>query len=315
MNKEGDYQWHLNLASPIKDKNGNIKMWVGSTTLIHQQKELEAGLEKAVNERTAELEKANKELAYQIEEKEKQTQYLIAANKELESFNYVSSHDLQEPLRQIQVFSDLILDKESENLTDKGKGYFGRMRSTALRMQTLIKDLLVYSRANATERKFEHTDLGKIIEDVQADLQETITQKHAIIEVLSLCRADVIIFQFRQLMYNLIGNALKFSKPGQPPHIIISSRIVAGSELNNEKLSTEKNYCHISVTDNGIGFEPAFKDKIFEVFQRLHGREEYQGTGIGLAIVKKIVENHHGTITASSQLNQGATFDVYIPAD
>jgi signal transduction histidine kinase len=188
------------------------------------------------------------------------------------------------------------------------------MRSTGLRMQTLIKDLLVYSRTNVTERKFEHTDLSKIIKDVQAELQETITQKHAIIEVTALCRADIIVFQFRQLMYNLIGNALKFSKPGHPPHIIITSRIVEGSKSNNENLLPEKNYCHITITDNGIGFEPQFKDKIFEVFQRLHGQEEYQGTGIGLAIVKKIVENHHGIITASSQLNEGATFDIYIPA-
>jgi len=130
-----------------------------------------------------------------------------------------------------------------------------------------------------------------------------------------LCPANIIAFQFRQLMHNLIGNALKYSKPKHPPHIIIKSRIVKGSKLNNKKLSPDKNYCHITVQDNGIGFEPQFSERIFEVFQKLHGKEEYEGTGIGLAIVKKIVENHNGIITTTSKLNKGATFDIYIPSN
>ena len=180
-------------------------------------------------------------------------------------------------------------------------------------MQQLIEDLLAFSRISTTERKFEKTELNIIIEEVKTELKDTIQEKNAIIESSELCPANIIFFQFRQLMYNLISNALKFSHPNLPPHIIIKSRIVKGNILNNEKLSPEKNYCHINVKDNGIGFEPHFSQRIFEVFQKLHSKEEYTGTGIGLAIVKKIIENHNGTITATSKLNNGATFDIYIP--
>jgi len=188
------------------------------------------------------------------------------------------------------------------------------MQLAAGRMQKLIEDLLAFSRINTTEHKFEKTELNIIIEEVKTELKDTIEEKHATIEATELCPANIIAFQFRQLIYNLISNALKFSHPDIPSHIIIKSRIVKGSKLNNEKLSPEKNYCHITVTDNGIGFEPHFSERIFEVFQKLHGREEYAGTGIGLAIVKKIVENHNGLITATSQLNKGAMFDIYLPA-
>ena len=128
-----------------------------------------------------------------------------------------------------------------------------------------------------------------------------------------MCHVPIIPFQFRQLMQNLIGNALKFTKPGVPPEIIIKSKITKGEQLENKLLTYEQDYCHISVCDNGIGFEPEYADRIFEVFQRLHGKEEYSGTGIGLAIVKKIVGNHNGIIIAKGELNKGATFDIFIP--
>ncbi len=139
-------------------------------------------------------------------------------------------------------------------------------------------------------------------------------EKHATIEANQLCDADIIPFQFRQLMHNLIGNSLKFSNPEKPPHIQIKSEIANGLKFSNEKLLPQKKYCHISFSDNGIGFEQQYSEKIFEVFQRLHGKNEYIGTGIGLSIVKKILENHHGIITAKGELNKGATFDIYIPA-
>ncbi len=273
--------------------------------------------------RAAELIIANKELAFQNEEKEKRAAELIIANKELQAFAYVSSHDLQEPLRKIQTFATVILEKEYQNLSDNGKYNFHRIQSAAGRMRQLIEDLLAYSRINTNERKFEKTDLNIIIEEVKTELKDTIQEKHAIIEVIELCPANIIPFQFGQLMHNLISNALKFSNPDIPPHIIIKSRIVKGSKSINarlndktgqEKLSPEKNYCHITVKDNGIGFEPHFSERIFEVFQKLHTKEEYSGTGIGLAIVKKIVENHNGIIIATSELKKGATFDIYIPA-
>jgi signal transduction histidine kinase len=280
---------------------------IANKELVFQNEEKE--------KRAAELIIANKELAFQNEEKEKRAAELIIANKELLAFTYVSSHDLQEPLRKIQTFVTIILDKENKNLSDNGKYNFQRIQLAAGRMQQLIEDLLAFSRISTTEHKFETTDLNIIIEEVKTDLKDTILEKNAIIEAAELCPANIIFFQFRQLMYNLISNALKFSHPDLPPHIVIKSRIVKGNKLNNEKLSPEKNYCHITVKDNGIGFEPHFSHRIFEVFQKLHNKEEYTGTGIGLAIVKKIIENHNGIITATSELNNGSTFDIYIPAN
>ncbi len=235
-------------------------------------------------------------------------------NKELQSFAYISSHDLQEPLRKIQTFATRITEKEDKNLSDSGKEMFGRMQLAAKQMQTLIDDLLAYSRTAVAERNREKTDLHKIIEEVKEDLIEDIKEKHATIEATELGHADIIPFQFRQMMHNLIGNSLKFSLPGQPLHITIKSEIAKGEKLNNEKLFPEIKYCHISISDNGIGFEQQYSERIFEVFQRLHGKSEYNGTGIGLSIVKKIVENHEGIITAQSELGKGARFDIFIPA-
>jgi signal transduction histidine kinase len=263
--------------------------------------------------RAAELIVANKELAFQNEEKEKRAAELSIANKELLAFTYISSHDLQEPLRKIQTFVTIILENEKDNLSENGKYNFQRMQLAAKRMQQLIDDLLAFSRINTTDHKFEKTELSIVVEEVKTELKDTIEEKHANIKVLRLCPANIITFQFRQLMYNLISNALKFSKPDIPSKITIKSRIVKGSRLNIEKLSPVKKYCHITVKDNGIGFEPHFSERIFEVFQKLHGKDIYGGTGIGLAIVKKIVENHKGIIIATSELNKGAQFDIYIP--
>jgi len=264
--------------------------------------------------RAAELVIANKELAFQNDEKEKRAEELIIANKELLAFTYISGHDLQEPLRKIQTFVTIILENENANLSENGKYNFKRMQLAAGRMQQLIDDLLAFSRISTTELKFEKTELSWIVDEVKTELKDTIQEKNATIETNELGPVNIIAFQFRQLMYNLISNALKFSKPDVPSHILITSRIIKGSSIKNEKLSPEKNYCNITVKDNGIGFEPHFSERIFEVFQKLHGKEVYAGTGIGLAIVKKIVENHNGIIIATSELQQGATFNIYIPA-
>jgi light-regulated signal transduction histidine kinase (bacteriophytochrome) len=266
--------------------------------------------------RAAELIIANKELAFQNEEKEKRAAELIIANKELLAFTYISSHDLQEPLRKIQTFVTIILENENENLSEKGKYNFQRMQLAASRMQQLIDDLLAFSRINTTDHQFEKKDLNIIVDEVKNELREIILEKNAMIEAIELCPANIITFQFRQLMYNLISNALKFSKPDIPTHIIIKSSIVKGSQIKTQfttPLQKDKMYCHITVKDNGIGFEPRFSERIFEVFQKLHGKDVFAGTGIGLAIVKKIVENHKGIIIATSELNKGAQFDIYIP--
>jgi len=263
--------------------------------------------------RAAELGIANKELIFQNDEKEKRAAELYNANKELLAFTYISSHDLQEPLRKIQMFSSVILTSEANNLSEAGKYNFQRIQLAAQRMQQLINDLLDFSRITTSELKFEKMELNTIIQDVITELKDTILEKHATIDATDLCSAKIIPFQFRQLMYNLISNALKFSKLAVPSRIIIKSRIVNGSHLDRDLFNTEKDYCHITINDNGIGFESQFNERIFEVFQKLHNKEVYSGTGIGLAIVKKIVENHNGIITAKSKLGHGATFDIYLP--
>jgi PAS domain S-box-containing protein len=237
---------------------------------------------------------------------------LLQTNAELASFAYIASHDLQEPLRKIQTFSTRIMEKDFNNISEGGKDHFNRMQASARRMQTLIEDLLTYSRTNTLGRKFEDVDLDQLVKEVKAELKEELQQKEAVIDTTEMCHAHIIPFQFRQLLYNLISNALKFSHPSRPPQIKIKSEIV--DNLKMERLPPEKKYCHITVSDNGIGFEQEYSEKIFDLFQRLHGKAQYNGTGIGLAIVKKIVDNHHGVISAKGQLNKGATFDIYIPA-
>jgi light-regulated signal transduction histidine kinase (bacteriophytochrome) len=293
------YEWFYIKAVP-RFESGEFTGFIGTGININEQKAFAKELELQVGERTKELEASNIELE--------------KMNKELQSFAYISCHDLQEPLRKILTFASRITAKEDDNLSDYGKDMFNRMPKAAKRMQTLIQDLLTYSRTASGDRKFENTDLNKIIEEVSDDLKEDLKDKHAAIESSELCEANVIPFQFRQLMYNLIGNSLKLSNPELPLCIKIKSKIMKGSKSNNDTLSPQKKFCHISVSNNGIGFEPQYSEKIFEVFQRLNGKNEYNGTGIGLSIVKKIVENHAGIITAKSEIDKGPTFDIYIPA-
>jgi two-component system CheB/CheR fusion protein len=273
---------------------------------ISERKAEKIRLEKAVEERTQELKAANDLL----EDKNTSLQNM---NKELAAFTYVSSHDLQEPLRKIQIFAGRILDKENEQLSDGGKNYFRIIQESAARMQHLIRDLLAFSRVSEANRSFEDIDISSIIEEIKTDLKEVIASKNAIIEVIEICEVRTIPFQFRQLMYNLISNALKFSKPQEPAHITITCRKVKYSKLKIASLPPQQEYCHITITDSGIGFEKAYGQKIFEVFQKLHSKEEYPGTGIGLAIVKKIVDNHNGSIMATGELGKGASFDIYFP--
>lgn len=239
---------------------------------------------------------------------------LETKNNELEAFAYIASHDLQEPLRKIQMFISRIIEKDYTNLSENGKGYLSSVQNAAERMQALIHDLLAYSNTNSADRKFETTDLNQIISDIKEDFKEELNDKNATLEATELHKVKVIPFQFRQVMQNLIGNALKFFNPEQPPRILIKSEVANGSAFKNLKLSPQKKYCHISISDKGIGFEPKYNEKIFELFFRLQAPSEYKGTGIGLAIVKKIIENHNGIITANGKLNEGTTFNIYIPA-
>jgi PAS domain S-box-containing protein len=257
--------------------------------------------------------KNNEELkrrAWQVEEKNRE---LEQAHKDLTSFTYVSSHDLQEPLRKIQSFITCILLEEEKKLSESGKGYFRRMQQAAKRMQALIEDLLAYLRISNSGQEVEKTNMKVVVGEVKTHFERVLKEKKATIEVNNLGKVDMIHRQFHLVMHNLISNSLKFSNPARALRIVIKSEIVPGRELKHEALAPEIDYCHIAYADNGIGFDPRYGERIFEVFQRLHGQEEYKGTGMGLAICKKIIENHHGIIQASGKVNAGARFDIYIP--
>lgn len=305
---DGQYRWQLTRAIPQRDDKGTIKRWVGTSTDIQDQKMFLKELERQVNDRTKLLARSNEKLENSVKE-------LQRMNEELQSFAYISSHDLQEPLRKIQIFSSRILESEKDNLSTTGQGYFNRMQKAAHRMQALIKDLLAYSRTNTSVRTFEKTDLNTILNEVKIDLKELLQEKNVTLEVKDLCTAYIIPFQFIQLFSNLITNSIKFAKKDVDPIIKIESVIDRGETFKINQLKLDAEYCHIKVSDNGIGFDAKYSEQIFEVFERLHNRTTYEGTGIGLAIVKKIVENHDGMIFADGVENQGVTFNIYIPTD
>jgi PAS domain S-box-containing protein len=232
-------------------------------------------------------------------------------NKELEQFAYVASHDLQEPLRKIRTFNSLILEHEEKNLSEKGKDYFERSIAAADRMHKLIDDLLTYSRATRDTHHFELVDLNPIVARIRSSYKES--DKKVIIESDVLPEIRGMRFQFEQLIENLIGNGIKYQEPGNTPRIRIHYRIVNGNEIAGKDFSSSTKFHQISFTDNGIGFDQQYADKIFEMFHRLHGRSEFTGSGIGLAIVKKIVQNYGGFIMAEGEPGKGATFNVYFP--
>ncbi len=242
-------------------------------------------------------------------------------NNELELFAHISSHDLQEPLRKIQTFASMIQEKEYNSLSANAKEYFTRLQDSAGRMQELVEDLLNFSQTNNSERNFELTKVNSIIQEVQEELKDVISEKKATLRIQGDCELKIIPLQFRQMIFNLIGNALKFSRPDVTPLIAITNQIESGKMLNHstaiaqsgQSLRMDQEYYHLEISDNGIGFSPEYRTKIFDVFHRLHTKEKYKGTGVGLAIVKRIVENHNGYIFANGEPNQGASFNIFIP--
>lgn len=236
---------------------------------------------------------------------------LQRSNRELQDFASVASHDLQEPLRKIQAFGDRLKVRCGKELTPEGADYLDRIQNAAARMQALIEDLLAFSRVTTKARPFEPTDLGRVAQGVLADLEARIEQLQATVQVGQMPIIDADPLQMRQLLQNLIGNGLKFHRPGQKPQVRVEAKII-DEEFSAEDDSGQQ-WCEIRVRDEGIGFDVRYLDRIFTVFQRLHGRNEYPGTGIGLAICRKIVERHGGTITAHSAPGQGAEFIVRLP--
>jgi signal transduction histidine kinase len=236
---------------------------------------------------------------------------LARSNAELEQFAYVASHDLQEPLRKIEAFGDRLKTKCSKDLSDRGVEYIDRMQNAAGRMRILIQDLLEFSRVASKSQPFSAVNLQEVVTGVLSDLETRIDETQSTIHVGELPILDADPLQMRQLFQNLIGNAIKFRRPEEPLKIEIKSKNLQIMENNGQPKGMD--VYQITVSDNGIGFEQKYTDRIFRVFQRLHSRSDYDGTGIGLAVCTKIVERHGGSITAESTLGQGATFIVTLP--
>ncbi|MFD2099016.1 ATP-binding protein [Flagellimonas iocasae] len=239
---------------------------------------------------------------------------LERSNEELESFNRVASHDLQEPLRKIQMFISRLDETDKNTLTTKGREYFDKISFVAARMQSLIRNLLTYSRIGSGSNDFEKIDLNEVLKKVHEDFLERIGDVDAKITSEKLPTVPGVFFQLEQLFSNLISNALKYRNPIVTPKIELTSEKVSHKEVPVKFIKPAKEYYKITVSDNGIGFDNENAETIFEVFQRLHAKNKYSGNGIGLAICKKIVENHHGYIHATSELGHGSSFIMYLPA-
>lgn len=293
-NAEGDYRWHLVRGSAVRDAMNRITMWVGTCTDIHDQVLLTEELEKKVRERTRSLE---------------------LANIELEQFAHVSSHDLQEPLRKIRTFAEMLKDNIYETTDDNSKRFLDKITATAERMSDSLKALLNFTRVQ-NSNNFTQVDLNKTIAQILTDLELLIEQKGAEVIVDPLPVINAVPIQMQQLFYNLVHNGLKFSKQDEKPRIEIRARQLREEEIMElPRLQHFKQYHEITVKDNGIGFDQQYSEKIFMIFQRLHSKSEIEGTGIGLALARKVVINHGGEIYATSKPGEGTCFHIILPAD
>jgi light-regulated signal transduction histidine kinase (bacteriophytochrome) len=241
------------------------------------------------------------------------TTELQQSNASLQEFAFVASHDLKEPLRKISTLGDRLLQTERENFTESGKVYVDKMINAALRMQQMVDDLLSLSQVNE-DATFDTTDLNQLLTDVLLTFETRIELIGAVVNADHLPNARVVPSQFRQLFQNLIGNSLKFARKGVAPALTVRCTELKASEVSDTALRKAPSYLKLTFADNGIGFDNKFAEKIFAIFQRLHTRTEYDGTGIGLAICRKIVENHGGTIQAIGSPEKGSEFIIVIPA-
>jgi PAS domain S-box-containing protein len=266
---DGSFRWHLTRGAPILDEEGQVVKWYGASIDINEQKEAEGALKRS--------------------------------NKELESFAFRASHDLHEPLRKIENFADLILSFHGASVDETEREYLERMQNAAHRMREMIDSLLTLARVTSSSEPFREVDLNKLVQTVLDDLEASLRTSGGKVEVMDLPVLLADPNQMRALLQNVVGNALKFHRPDQPPHVLVYSKAIDGG------------FVEVCVQDNGIGFEVEDISQLFQPFKRLHGRNEYPGSGIGLAICHRIVERHGGSITAQSTPGEGSTFIVCLP--
>ena len=289
VSPNGDVRWVLSSKIPLRDAAGKIAGLVGIGRDITERRQAE-------------------ELLRESEAKLRDfTVRLERSNRELQDFAYVASHDLQEPLRKIIVFGERLKQKNVDKFDPDSLNYLDRMQQAGTRMQNLINDLLSYSRVTSKAQGFAKVDLAQVAGGVVDDLEGRIETVHGRVEVGPLPVIEAEPLQMRQLLQNLIGNALKFRRPDVAPCVKVGAQIIAHAAAPDKKL------CQLTVSDNGIGFEEKHAERIFELFQRLHARHEYEGTGMGLAIVRKIAVHHGGDVVAKSKPGEGATFIVTLP--
>jgi signal transduction histidine kinase len=285
-----------------------VDLYTKNHQLVAQEKKLMAinkSLENEINERKIsedQIRELNRKLQDNID-------HLETANKDLDRFAFMSSHDLQEPLRKIRTFTDLLYTKYKNLFDDDAVKYISRIQNAAERMQALIKDILEFSQLSNDNSRFINTDLNVLVKEVIADKEVLMLEKKAVINVKTLPSLNVNPGLMRPLFSNLIGNAIKYRKKDVDPVINIYAEQLEGNNNGNR----DRKFCRIFIQDNGIGFDQKYAEQIFEMFTRLHGNSQYQGTGIGLALCKQIVEKHNGFISALSKENEGATFIISFP--
>ena len=280
---DGSFRWHLSRGVPMIDPQGNVQQWYGTATDIHEQKVTEA----ALRQREAQLELLVKSVE--------------SSNRDLERFAFVASHDLQEPLRKVRAFGDRLHQALQGRLSEQEKDYLNRMENAAARMQDMVDDLLQLSRVSASKRDFGPVDLNSVARDVLADLRAKIDRAggKVVVDALPTVQGDRVLL--RQLLLHLVDNSIKFRRDEEAPFV----------QLHAEH---EGNHVRLSVQDNGIGFDPAYADRIFQPFTRLHSLGVFEGSGMGLAICQKIIERHQGQITVTSQPGAGSLFEIVLPS-
>lgn len=256
----------------------------------------------------SELENSERKLELMVEE-------LNRSNRELEEFAYIASHDLQEPIRKLITFSERINSLFAKDIPSSANVYLEKISKAAFNMKHLIENLLEFSRVTRTKSTFERTSLKSIVDSVIQDYELQIEETNAKVTCSDLPEADVVPYQMQQLFVNLMGNAMKFRKKDVTPEINISHRLLYPQEIKERNLNPKSNYLMIEFSDNGIGFEQEYEEKVFQVFQRLNGKSEYPGTGIGLSICRKVVGFHNGIINLKSEIGVGTTFYIILPCE